>query len=362
MNQIDRNKILKMAAVILLIFVAVGIASFFHRKNSVTLDEYAKNHPEFAGPQADGAENAVSGNSVGEDASTGDTSSGDVSSNHPADGSDVSGNGANSGDTAMASSTLTGALLNGGADGQAMLSERVTYQTDTGLTAADFYYEPLSENLKRYITGVSYPGGNQGEQTAQSEQELLSGQTAQSEPTARAGQAASNLAIEYGELRYVHVLHYDFTGAPAEGELICNAAIADDLLDIFYELYRNEYQIEKIRLIDEYDGDDTASMEDNNTSCFNYRVVEGSTNLSKHAYGLAIDVNPFYNPYITYNGDGTENVSPAAAEAYADRESSFPYKIDKNDLCYRLFTEHGFTWGGNWNSCKDYQHFQKTLP
>ncbi len=189
---------------------------------------------------------------------------------------------------------------------------------------------------------MSYPG---------SYQEESSGQTAQSQ---------SELAVDYDELRYLHVLHYDFSGTPAEGELICNASIAGDLLDIFYELYRNEYQIEKMRLIDEYNGDDTASMEDNNTSCFNYRVVEGSTHLSKHAYGLAIDVNPFYNPYITYNSDGTEKVSPASAAAYADRAASFPYKIDEDDLCYRLFAEHGFTWGGNWNSCKDYQHFQKT--
>jgi hypothetical protein len=102
-------------------------------------------------------------------------------------------------------------------------------------------------------------------------------------------------------------------------------------------------------------------MEDNNTSCFNYRVVEGSTSLSKHAYGLAIDINPLYNPYITYENDGSLSVSPASAKAYADRSISFPYKIDENDLCYKLFTEHGFTWGGNWNSVKDYQHFQKAV-
>ena len=131
--------------------------------------------------------------------------------------------------------------------------------------------------------------------------------------------------------------------------------------EIFHELYYNEYQIERMVLIDEYDGDDTASMEDNNTSCFNYRVVEGSSSLSKHAYGLAIDVNPFYNPYVTYEKDGTEKVSPVAALGYADRSVNFPYKIDEEDLCCRLFKEHGFIWGGNWNSLKDYQHFQKTL-
>jgi hypothetical protein len=163
------------------------------------------------------------------------------------------------------------------------------------------------------------------------------------------------------DLRYLHILHYDFDGNPAEGELICNAVIADDLLDIFYQLYQNEYQLESVLLIDEFDGDDTASMEADNTSCFNYRVVAGSSSISKHAYGLAIDINPFYNPYITYEKDGTEHVSPDAAYLYADRTMNFPYKIDEDDLCCRLFLEHGFVWGGNWNSVKDYQHFEKRV-
>lgn len=72
------------------------------------------------------------------------------------------------------------------------------------------------------------------------------------------------------------------------------------MAEIFHELYLAEYPIERIRLIDEYDGDDTVSMEDNNTSCFNYRVVDGTSSLSKHAYGMAIDINPLYNPYVTY--------------------------------------------------------------
>ncbi|MDE5748899.1 MAG: M15 family metallopeptidase [Acetatifactor sp.] len=193
-----------------------------------------------------------------------------------------------------------------------------------------FYHEPLSDSLVEYITGVSYPEDLE-------------------EP-----------AILTGDLSYVHVLYCDFEGNSAEGELICNQAIAQDLVEIFYELYKAEYQIEKIRLIDEYGGDDDLSMENNNTSCFNYRVVSGSSSLSRHAYGLAIDVNPLYNPYITYNKDHTINVAPVAGEDYADRSKSFPYKIDESDLCYRIFKEHGFTWGGDWNSCKDYQHFQKT--
>ena len=221
-------------------------------------------------------------------------------------------------------SNLTGAKLNG----TDMLDDRSIY-------TEGFYSEPLSDSLRRFITGVSYPATTEGD-------------------------SESPVEIGFEELRYLHIWHYDFEGNPAEGELICNESIASDLLEIFYELYRNEYQIESVLLIDEFDGDDTASMEANNTSCFNYRKVEGSENLSKHAHGLAIDINPFYNPYITYP-NGVETISPAGSEAYADRSMSFPYKIDKDDLCYKLFTDHGFTWGGNWNNVKDYQHFQKVI-
>lgn len=194
----------------------------------------------------------------------------------------------------------------------------------------EFYYAPLNEEQIDYITGCSYPENE------------------------------DHLAITYDDLRYVHILHYDFEGNLAEGELICNNYIAQDLIEIFYELFLNEYRLERVTLIENYNGDDTLSMMDNNTSCFNYRVVDGTTNLSKHAYGLAIDINPFYNPYVTYPG-GKIRISPPGSEPYADRDADFPYKIDESDLCYKLFKEHGFTWGGDWNSSKDYQHFQKTI-
>lgn len=211
-----------------------------------------------------------------------------------------------------------------------------------------FFYQPLSDDVIRRITGISYPVD---EETAP----LLSFEAVNIVPD------KDGLAISYDDLCYMNVLYYNFDGEMATGELICNRKIAQDLVEIFYELYVNEYQIEKIRLIDEYNGDDTASMEDNNTSCFNYRLVDGSSNLSKHAMGLAIDINPFYNPYVVFNRDGSGQtyISPKGSEVYADRSQNFPYKIDENDLCYKLFTAHGFIWGGNWNSMKDYQHFQK---
>lgn len=166
--------------------------------------------------------------------------------------------------------------------------------------------------------------------------------------------------VSLSELRYVRVLHYGFDGEVHIGELVVNQAIAQDIRDIFAELFDAGYPVEKILLIDTYGGDDDASMTDNNTSSFNFRRVEGGASLSRHAYGLAVDINPLYNPYIPIR-DGVQVVLPAAAAAYADREADCEYYIRQGDVCYEAFVSRGFTWGGDWTAGKDYQHFSKTV-
>lgn len=338
-----RNVLLKQLAKpfgFLLLFIMVCAFLSRYLTDSETLTEYARNNPELAygtgkaaqtaSPSQDSApqintetvlrsaDQTDAAGTPGNDTVSSDTSSADAADTPAASSIDTS-------DTPAASSTYTTDKSTvTESDKLHNNPERTTYQPG-------FYYEPLTDTVKQRITGISYP--------------------------------ESGCTVPYEDLHYVGLLYRDFNGEEQTGELICNKAIAQDMVEIFYELYRNDYQIERVRLIDEYDGDDTASMADNNTSCFNYRVVDGTTNLSKHAYGLAIDINPFYNPYVVFHKGGTGNtyISPAGSEIYADRSQEFPYKIDENDLCYRLFTEHGFTWGGNWNSSKDYQHFQKVL-
>ena len=171
-----------------------------------------------------------------------------------------------------------------------------------------------------------------------------------------------NSHIQRADLRYLRVRHYDYDGRTHQGELVCNKLIASKLLAIFRELYEARYPIQKITLADNYDGDDERQMRANNTSCFNYRIVTDTKHLSKHAYGLAIDVNPLYNPYVRYSKkDGHRIVEPATSLPYADRKKDFRYKITTDDLCYKLFIKHGFTWGGAWRSMKDYQHFEYHL-
>ena len=160
--------------------------------------------------------------------------------------------------------------------------------------------------------------------------------------------------VQWSDLRYLKLLYYDFNGRVRKGEMVCNKAIADDLVYIFKELYKAKYQIAGIRLIDDFDGDDVRSMEANNTSCFNYRTKTSGSSLSAHALGLAVDINPLQNPYVK-----GETVEPESAREYADRTVDFPHKITADDLCCKLFRQRGFQWGGAWNSVKDYQHFEK---
>lgn len=166
-------------------------------------------------------------------------------------------------------------------------------------------------------------------------------------------------SVRRSELRYLQVLHYDAEGKVHRGELVCHQTIAADLLDIFRQLFEAHYPIERISLIDDYDADDERSMTANNTSCFCYRKIAGSPRLSKHSLGLAIDINPLQNPCVKRRKDGTLFIQPQAGRQYANRQKNHPYKITKGDLCYRLFLAHGFSWGGNWRSPKDYQHFEK---
>ena len=303
----DKTKLIKTVVLLAAITVIVGCLLRAAQSNSLSLTEYENQNLADHEADAETSPNPAVGESEESAPSAG-------ASEASAEESPTVG----TPEPDTPSSTLTGTSLNG----SSQLENRITY-------TEGFYYEAISDNLRRYITGISYPD--------------------------------ADAEISLDELRYVHIWHYNFDGEPAEGELICNEAIAQDLVEIFYELYRNEYQLEQVLLIDEFDGDDISSMEANNTSCFNYRPIQDSTKLSKHALGLAVDINPLYNPYITYNSDGTEEVSPVSGSAYADRSTSFSYKIDESDLCYKLFIQHGFTWGGNWNSCKDYQHFQKTV-
>lgn len=351
----DKSKIIKMVIILAVITVLSSGLIRVMQRNSMSLTEYEEQNKELLqNSPADSSRASTT------DASS-DTGSSQTGSTSPENGSSTS-DGASSeesfrdgSDAATAPSSLIGATLNG----DTQKEKRVTYSNG-------FYYEPLSEHLCRYIRGISFPAAEETAPTDNTDTKPKSNRDSaakSSEDGSPENSRATTPELTTEELHYVHIWYFDFDGKPVEGELICNEYIAQDLVEIFHSLYRNEYQLGSVRLIDEFDADANASMEANNSYCFNYcEIAENGPALSEHTYGLAVDINPYYNPRITYSGDGSLDVLPNGAVDYADRTRNFAYKIDENDLCYRLFTSHGFTWGGNWNNRKDYGHFYKSNP
>lgn len=174
----------------------------------------------------------------------------------------------------------------------------------------------------------------------------------------------ANDNIGLSDLRYIKLVHYNFDHNVQTGELIVNAAIADDVINVFKELYDAQYEIQSMQLVDDFwtgDGDssDSNSIDHNNTSAFCYRMVTGGGTLSNHAYGRAIDLNPQQNPYVWYDSNGQAKWSHENANSYIDRSCGDPHVIVQGDTCYNIFTKYGFSWGGSWGNPIDYQHFEK---
>ena len=192
-----------------------------------------------------------------------------------------------------------------------------------------------------------------------------------------------NPNIKLADLRYIRTLYYDFHGKVRSGEIIVNRRIAEDTRDVFRDLYKSKYQIRKMCLVDNYfsgsktsgagssktsevvpdsaagnaaaTAADTASMNDDNTSGFNYRTVAGSGSISMHGYGRAIDVNPFENPWCP---GGAVYYNQKKSAEYANRSNRRPHMIYADSKITEIFRKHGFRWLGA-TAARDYQHFEK---
>lgn len=170
--------------------------------------------------------------------------------------------------------------------------------------------------------------------------------------------------ISYSDLSYLTMPYIDFNGERQVGHMVVNKALAEEVLDIFAELYDIGYPIERMEIVDMYDADDYTSIDNNNTSAFNYRVsTDGTGRLSKHALGRAIDINPQINPYVDSSGEGShpnaEEYWTRDPENWTSTTAKKAYIGPGTDI-YRIFVdEHGWEWGGSWSSYRDYQHFQK---
>ncbi|MDR2167074.1 MAG: M15 family metallopeptidase [Clostridiales bacterium] len=158
----------------------------------------------------------------------------------------------------------------------------------------------------------------------------------------------------HAHLTYLTITYMDFYGESRLGNMIVAAEIGEEVLEIFREIYESGFPIAGMRLIDYYDASDYLSMAANNSVAFNFRYIAGTTTLSRHAFGMAIDINPIQNPFI--RGD---TILPEAGRAYINREDIRPGMIVPGDAVYNAFTERGWTWGGHWSVPQDFHHFER---
>jgi hypothetical protein len=163
---------------------------------------------------------------------------------------------------------------------------------------------------------------------------------------------AKGCPVGPADLAWVRLTFWGFDDARHTGELLVNRSAADDLVRVFRDLYADRFPIEEMRITGKSEQTAAPTGDGNDTGSFNCRPVRGATTYSQHAYGLAVDVNPFQNPYL--KGD---LVLPELASAYKDRSWQRPGMILPDGPVVRAFTRIGWGWGGSWHSLKDLQHF-----
>ncbi len=158
--------------------------------------------------------------------------------------------------------------------------------------------------------------------------------------------------VAVSDLAYLTVSFWGFDELPHTGELIVKNTVADDVVTVFETLFDERYPIEEMRIVTDADIDAPPIGDTNNTSSFVCRVVQGTTVFSEHARGLAIDINPFHNPFLK-----DDLVLPELAGYYTDRSVAEDALIRDGDAVVGAFASIGWSWGGDWTSLKDYQHF-----
>lgn len=186
-----------------------------------------------------------------------------------------------------------------------------------------------------------------------------------------------NEDICLNDLKYIKLVHYNYEKRIQVGELIVNKKITKQVKNIFKYLFEIEYEINSMVLIDRLwvnnsNDSDRNSVLNNNSSCFCYRKVITSNNLSKHALGLAIDINPYDNPFVPRNKEGKLDSSYLTLyekEMLIDRQKKSKtnkHIITLNDEICKIFIKNGFEYGGDWPNYSDewpldYQHFEYIL-
>lgn len=152
-------------------------------------------------------------------------------------------------------------------------------------------------------------------------------------------------------LAIVDVEYYSFDNKLHRGQIVVHKDVVNDIKEVFALIKSTKFPIQSVIPIVRYNWNDDSSCADNNTSAFCYRKVAGSNKMSNHAYGLAIDINPFNNPFKSKKG----RITPPGASYDTTKRGT----LSQNSVITQKFLSIGWKWGGNYQTIKDWQHFDK---
>ncbi len=160
--------------------------------------------------------------------------------------------------------------------------------------------------------------------------------------------------VRANQLDWIRLAYVGFDGKRHSGELLAHEDVSADLVTVFRDLWDARFPIEEMRITRKHELDLAPTGDGNNTGAFVCRPTRGGQSFSEHAYGLAVDVNPFQNPYRR-----GEVVIPELASAYLDRHEKRPGMIVDDGPVVSAFDRIGWGWGGRWRTLTDLHHFSR---
>ncbi len=144
----------------------------------------------------------------------------------------------------------------------------------------------------------------------------------------------------------VKVEYRGFNNQIYNGQIIVHKELAYSTKQVFQRILREtDFPITSIIPLSFYNWNSSARY--NNSGGFDWRFVDGNNEITDHAFGAAIDINPLINPWIRKNSHNR------------------PYNpnirgtLSPSSQVVTIFNEEGWKWGGNWKHSKDWQHFYR---
>lgn len=164
-------------------------------------------------------------------------------------------------------------------------------------------------------------------------------------------------------LEIVFVTYYGFDDAVHIGHIVVHKDVASEVKRFFETALALKFPIQQVIPIsdEKYQWNDEASCNDNNSSGYNYRRIAGTETISKHASGMAFDINPAQNVYIKYDKDGKELCRFPKDTVYDEHAKG---TLTNTHPLVEIMKNLGWAWGGDWKAESgrvDYQHFEKTV-